>query len=72
MYNVLIIVVSNSINFLCFRHITWHDQSSLTPKQKENEFQSTDKTRQQSKLIHVCIIAYCKKSVLFSLNINLL
>ena len=46
MYNVLIIVVSNSINFLCFRHITWYDQSSLTPKQKENEFQSTDKTRQ--------------------------
>ena len=72
MYNVLIIVVSNSINFLCFRHITWYDQSSLTPKQKENEFQSTDKTRQQSKLIHVCIIAYCKKSVSFSLNINLL
>ena len=71
MYNVLIIVVSNSINFLCFRHITWYDQSSLTPKQKENEFQSTDKTRQQSKLIHVCIIAYCKKSVSFSLNNNL-
>ena len=28
--------------------LIWNDQSSLTPKQKENEFQSRDKTRQQS------------------------
>ena len=66
-------MVSNSIIFLNVLDtlLSWYDQSSLTPKQKENEFQSTDKTRQQSKLMHVCIIAYCKKSISFSLNDNL-